>query len=120
MRPERSADAIVIGAGVSGLVAARGLELAGWKCLVLEARNEVGGRTLSRRPDNRSADLGGEFINSGHRRMLVLVSELGLRIAKAKIIWPQWRDRRGRLRKLPDLAPGDVIRVGRALWRLAR
>ena len=40
-------DAIVIGAGFAGLVAARDLIEAGHKVLVLEARDRAGGRTYT-------------------------------------------------------------------------
>ena len=42
VRPE-SADAVVIGAGPNGLVAANALADAGWDVVVLEANDEVGG-----------------------------------------------------------------------------
>ena len=42
-------DAIVIGAGPNGLVAANHLADAGWSVLVLEAQDEVGGAVKSAR-----------------------------------------------------------------------
>ena len=51
-------DAIVVGAGLSGLVCARELAAAGATVRVIEARDRVGGRTFSRPVAGAIADLG--------------------------------------------------------------
>src|SRR6476469_9064864 len=43
----QTADAVVIGAGPNGLVAANALVDAGWEVLVLEANSDVGGAVRS-------------------------------------------------------------------------
>ena len=57
-------DVIVIGAGLSGLVAARELETGGRSVLVLEARDRIGGRVWLQRGALRGIDLdmGGAWV----------------------------------------------------------
>ena len=56
-------DTIVIGAGVSGLTAARLLARAGRRVVVLEARDRVGGRVHTDRTDGLVTDLGASWIH---------------------------------------------------------
>ena len=56
-------DTIVIGAGVSGLTAARLLARAGRRVVVLEARDRVGGRVWTDRTDGLVTDLGASWIH---------------------------------------------------------
>lgn len=56
-------DAIVVGAGVSGLTAGRLLAGAGHRVLVLEARDRIGGRVHTERKDGRITDLGASWIH---------------------------------------------------------
>jgi monoamine oxidase len=56
-------DAVVIGAGVAGLTAARLLASAGRRVVVLEARDRVGGRVFTDRADGFVTDLGASWIH---------------------------------------------------------
>lgn len=56
-------DTIVIGAGVSGLTAARFLAQSGQSVVVLEARDRVGGRTYTERSDGIISDRGASWIH---------------------------------------------------------
>lgn len=75
--PPSILDAIVIGAGLSGLVAARRLAAGGASVRVLEARDRVGGRTLSVPLGHGIADLGGQWITPTQDRVAALADELG-------------------------------------------
>ncbi len=72
-------DVVVVGAGLSGLAAARAVAAEGRSVVVLEARDRVGGRTeggtLS---DGQWIELGGQWIGPTQDRMYALVAELGL------------------------------------------
>jgi monoamine oxidase len=74
-------DVVIIGAGLAGLSAARYLSSRNIKCLVIEARTRVGGRTLSQKISDGcevTIDLGGQWIGPTQKRILSLVEELGL------------------------------------------
>jgi renalase len=55
------ADVIVVGAGLTGLTAARHLEAGGYKTLVLDKGRSVGGRMATRRLGGGVADHGAQF-----------------------------------------------------------
>jgi monoamine oxidase len=86
-------DAVVLGAGLAGLSAARELARGGADVVVLEARNRPGGRveqtTLA---DGRLVQLGGEVVGPFHTAYTELVGQLGLTLVPA----------------FPDLPGGDT------------
>ncbi|KAI1097659.1 putative amine oxidase [Jackrogersella minutella] len=64
------ADAIVIGAGLSGLQTAVKIQAAGYSCLVLEAHDRVGGKTLSIKSSSKPAgvnDVGAAWVNDSNQ-----------------------------------------------------
>ena len=73
-------DVIVIGAGISGLVAARTLNASGVEdVLVLEARDRVGGRTVNRSMgDGNFAEGGGQWVGPTQTEIRRLCGELGI------------------------------------------
>lgn len=79
-RIEPAVDAVVVGAGLAGLTAARELEAAGASVLVVEANDRVGGRTMTRRVGGVSVEMGGQWIGPGQRRINDLAEELGVEI----------------------------------------
>ena len=48
MAPDTSTDFLIIGAGFSGLVIAERLAAAGWKCVVVDRRDHLGGNAYDR------------------------------------------------------------------------
>lgn len=73
-----TSDVIVVGAGLAGLVAARALVAAKSNVVVLEARDRVGGRTLSTELDGQIIDLGAQWIGDKHHKLRALAAELGI------------------------------------------
>lgn len=72
-------DVLVVGAGLSGLIAARRLQASGLAVRVLEARKRVGGRmTSSTTAAGTVVDLGGQWGGTTHHRLTALLETLGI------------------------------------------
>jgi len=72
----------VVGAGLSGLAAARELKRAGASVVVLEARDRVGGKMYTVSIDGCSVDLGAHWVGPRQRRVLALADEFGIGVEK--------------------------------------
>ena len=72
-------DVVVVGAGFSGLVAARALRYAGRTVRVLEAADRIGGRAFTvQSAAGTPVDLGGQWLGHGHTRMEALARDYGM------------------------------------------
>lgn len=76
---------LIIGAGVSGLAAARMLARAGHRALVVEARDRIGGRifTLHDKRLPVPIELGAEFIHGRSPAMMRVLNDSGLALVDA-------------------------------------
>jgi len=61
--PRTSFDVIIAGGGFAGVTAARELGRAGYRCLILEARGRLGGRTFSTTVFDQPGEVGGQWIH---------------------------------------------------------
>jgi monoamine oxidase len=89
------ADVIIVGAGASGLAAARVLRDRGVHVEVLEARDRIGGRIFTHRDPRAPApiELGAEFVHGSAPEVMSIVREAGL--LAVDICGNRW-ERRGR------------------------
>jgi monoamine oxidase len=74
-------DVVVVGAGISGLVAARDVARTGRSVLVVEARKRVGGRVLNHHLTEKKhgpqvIEAGGAFVGPTQNHILALAEEL--------------------------------------------
>ena len=75
----RRCDAVIVGAGLAGLTAARRLVKAGKTVVVLEARDRPGGRVHSHKLQGGDlSEEGGTFIGPTQNRIFALMDELGI------------------------------------------
>ena len=96
---ELDRDVVVVGAGPSGLTAARELKKAGLSVAVLEARDRVGGRTWTDTIDGAMLEIGGQWVSPDQTALLGLLDELGFE----------------RVTLTPDLAGRDRVVEGK--WK---
>ncbi|BCW68987.1 NAD(P)/FAD-dependent oxidoreductase [Arthrobacter sp. NicSoilB8] len=75
---ELDRDVVIVGAGPSGLTAARQLKKAGLSVAVLEARDRVGGRTWTDTIDGAMLEIGGQWVSPDQTALLALIEDLGL------------------------------------------
>lgn len=118
-QPAGGRKAVVVGAGLAGLTAARAMMEAGWDVTVLEARDRVGGRTWSRSLSNGvPIEMGAEFILPGNIELVKLAEDLGIETLEKGVRYGTREPRGGKEVDPPTLA--EAVKVLRAeMIRLA-
>jgi len=115
---------IVIGAGLAGLVTADELTRAGHRVTIVEARDRVGGRALSRELGGQTIDLGGQWMGDKHHRLRELAGELGVasfpQYARGTKVLIRGDSRRTFRGFLPKIGMLPLLELGLALARLER
>ncbi|WP_059170684.1 NAD(P)/FAD-dependent oxidoreductase [Bacillus sp. FJAT-27445] len=84
-------DTIIIGGGFSGLTAARELRLLGYKVLLLEARERLGGRTWVDRRLDSDLEMGGTYVHWHQPHVWAEITRYGLEVVfgpkPKKVYW---------------------------------
>ena len=116
-------DYVVVGAGLTGIRAARELASAGASVRVLEARDGVGGRVLTA-PDQTGLvlDLGAQWVGPGQDEILNLIHELGMSTVSTAVpgraTWATEAGVRTGRASLPPAAPTVLADVLASVGRL--
>lgn len=118
----RSVDVVIVGAGLAGLSAADQLTQDGYKVLVLEGRDRVGGRIHTTSVAGVPVDAGATWVAPDHTAMHALIDRLGGRTV------PQFHDGKGlisfggrrRAESALALAPWVVLDLARITGALQR
>ena len=98
-------DVCVVGAGYSGLTAALRLKQAGASVIVLEARNRIGGRSLTAPIKGGGwTDLGGQWVGPDQNAYYGLIKEVGGQTYKSYDT--------GKTLERSTLDPKEFIRIG--------
>jgi protoporphyrinogen/coproporphyrinogen III oxidase len=92
--------ALVVGAGLAGIAAARRLQELGWAVTVLEQGDRVGGRVRAERLGEVAVDLGASFLTTLHTETLRMVRAAGLESDLLPVPMRAALLRSGRLRPL--------------------
>ncbi len=125
MADSRETDVVIVGAGLAGLAAARKLTAEGIDCVVLEARDRVGGRTLNHSiGDGKIVEVGGQWVGPTQTRVLELMRELGLESFPTYSQGEHVIEYEGELQRytgtIPKISKRLLADFGQAQWKLDR
>ena len=117
-------DVVVVGAGLSGLCAARKLRANGASVAVVEARDRVGGRTRTEQIGQGLFDVGGQWIGPEQTRLHALAAELGIQTFPTYVKGKKVLEVEGKIstykRSIPSMSIPNLIQMQGALSYLER
>lgn len=91
MSDSKNYDVIIVGAGFSGLTAARELRLLGHNVLILEARDRLGGRTWLDQRLGSELEMGGTYVHWHQPHVWTEITRYGLELTSGpgteKVYW---------------------------------
>ncbi|WP_339226868.1 NAD(P)/FAD-dependent oxidoreductase [Oceanobacillus sp. FSL K6-2867] len=76
-------DVIIVGAGFSGVTASRELSNRGFKTLVLEGRNRIGGRTWTDNRLGKNIEIGGTYVHWNQPHMWAELTRYNLQVRES-------------------------------------
>ncbi|MFC9995440.1 flavin monoamine oxidase family protein [Nocardia sp. NPDC127526] len=118
VRGNRSVDVVVVGAGFAGLAAAARLVTTGRSVVVLEARDRVGGRVLTRLlSDGTQLDLGGQWVGPTQYEVQALIEKHDVQTYPTPQHGAAFMEYEGT--RAPDM-PSSVLALRAELDKLAR
>ncbi|KAJ3547326.1 hypothetical protein NM208_g1572 [Fusarium decemcellulare] len=109
--PDTLFDVVVVGGGYAGLRALRDLSTQGYKVLLLEGRNRIGGRSWSVKKDGFVYELGGTWIHRNQAQVWTEIVRYGFdgKLKDSYEFYPESRTptivRDGKLREIPWDSP---------------
>ena len=105
--PNNDQDVIVVGGGLAGLTAARELQKAGRRVLILEGRDRLGGRVFTSEFAGTEVELGGAFVHWFQPHVFAEMTRYGIshEIPPEPARWSYWSQGRVHVSTVAELMP---------------